>query len=183
MSEVHSSSQDFFISLAKRFERLEDELNGLDAATGDGDHGSTILKGLRATAEVPDGAAKAFRMAAGGASGSLFSALIGALEKVITGSEGLQNALTVAADRVGQMGQAKAGDKTMLDALLPATDCSNAGDAAVAARAGADATRGMSASKGRARYVEGAGVGHLDAGAVSVAEILEALSTSVGQAK
>lgn len=183
MSEGATNNQIFFKSLATRFEGLEDDLNALDAATGDGDHGSTILKGLRAAADVPDGAAKAFRMAAGGASGSLFSALIGALEKVITGSEQLQDALAGAADRVGQMGQAKAGDKTMLDALLPAADCSNANDAATAARAGAEATRDMSASKGRARYVEGAGVGHLDAGAVSVAEILEAFSVTTGQAK
>ncbi len=167
-------SQVFFISLVQRFERLEDPLNQLDAATGDGDHGTTILKGLRAAADAPDNAAKAFRKAAGGASGSLFSLIVGALESVIAEEKPLDTALSDAADRIGRMGQARAGDKTMLDALLPAAAAGPDPQAvAAAARQGAEATRDMAARRGRAKYVEGAGVGHLDAGAVSVAEILE----------
>lgn len=167
-------SQAFFISLVRRFEPLEEQLNKLDAATGDGDHGTTILKGLRAAAQAPDNAAKAFRRAAGGASGSLFSLFVGALETVMAGTTPLDAALARAAERIGQMGQAKAGDKTMLDALIPAASAgTDARTAAGAARAGADATRDLAARRGRAKYVEGAGVGHLDAGAVSVAEILE----------
>ncbi len=167
-------SQAFFPSLVKRFEQLEQQLNKLDAATGDGDHGTTILKGLRAAAEAPDNAAKSFRRAAGGASGSLFSLVVGALETVMTGETPLDAALSRAADRIGQMGQAKAGDKTMLDALIPAAGAgTDPRAAAAAARAGANATRDLAARRGRAKYVEGAGVGHLDAGAVSVAEILE----------
>ena len=72
---------------------------------------------------------------------------------------------------------ARAGDKTMLDALIPAA---RATDARGAARAGAEATRAMAARRGRARHVEGAGVGHLDAGAVSVAEILELYAATDG---
>ena len=167
-------SQAFFISLVRRFEPLEEQLNRLDAATGDGDHGTTILKGLRAAAEAPDDAAKAFRRAAGGASGSLFSLVVGALETVLTGTTALDAALLRAADRIGQIGQARAGDKTMLDALIPAAGAGTDRRAvAAAARAGANATRDLAARRGRAKYVEGAGVGHLDAGAVSVAEILE----------
>jgi dihydroxyacetone kinase len=45
-------------------------------------------------------------------------------------------------------------------------------DAAQAAARGRDRTRDMAAKRGRTKYVEGAGVGHIDAGATSVAELL-----------
>ena len=160
-----------------RFEGLEAELNALDAATGDGDHGATILKGLRAAALAPDDPARAFRMAAGGASGTIFSLLIDALAQA--DSTPLPEALSRAATRIMQVGMAKPGDKTMLDALIPASLAPDAQTAAKAARTGAEATRALAARRGRARHVEGAGVGHLDAGAVSVAEILELFAGDV----
>ncbi len=166
----------FLCLLLVRFEALEAELNALDAATGDGDHGITMVKGLRA-AVAAENPAKAFRMASGGASGSLFSVLIGALASVIDRSSDLDDTLQDAAHRIGQLGQAKAGDKTLLDALIPAASVgSNADAAARAAREGWLATKDMAARRGRTKYVEGAGVGHLDAGARSVAEILEAFA-------
>lgn len=160
----------FWADVATRFEALEDSLNTLDAATGDGDHGTTILKGLRAAAGASEAPEKAFRRAAGGASGSLFAVLVAALGKADTGTP-LSEALAEAADKVAMLGQAKAGDKTMLDALIPA---SVSDDPAKAAADGRDATRDMAAKRGRAKYVEGSGVGHVDAGATSVAEILAA---------
>lgn len=154
-----------------RFEGLEDRLNALDADTGDGDHGSTILKGLRAAAAEPDAPDKAFRKAAGGASGSLFAQVIAALVKIDAGAP-VGAALGQAAERIAMLGQAKPGDKTMLDALLPAAETETLSAAADAADAGRIATTDMAAKRGRARYVEGAGVGHVDAGATSVAELL-----------
>lgn len=175
-------SKPFFTSLVTRFEGLEDHLNKLDAETGDGDHGTTVLKGLRAAAEADDNAGKAFRKAAGGASGSLFGLVVGALESAIDGTVPLGAALSKAAERIGQMGQARAGDKTMLDALLPAAGAgADPQAAATAARQGAQATRDMAAKRGRAKYVEGAGVGHLDAGAVSVAEMLDEYANAPGR--
>jgi dihydroxyacetone kinase-like protein len=168
-----------FNRLVARFEGLEAELNSLDAATGDGDHGTTILKGLRAAAEVESQRAKAFRTTAGGASGSLFSRLVAALENTESGAMPLGQALAQAADQISQLGDAKAGDKTMLDALIPAAEAATAHPenapraAAEAARTGANATTVMAARRGRARYVEHKGAGHIDAGAVSVAELLE----------
>lgn len=166
-------SADFLNRLVVRFEGLESSLNKLDAATGDGDHGGTILKGLRAAAKDPDAPAKAFRKAAGGASGSLFATIIGALHDVQSGDAELPDALAHAADRIAQMGQAKLGDKTILDALIPASQSADSASAAIAARDGCEATREMAAKRGRAKYVEGAGVGHIDAGATSVAEIMD----------
>lgn len=162
---------DFLARLVERFEALEPHLNALDAATGDGDHGTTMLKGLRAAAAATEAPGAAFRKAAGGASGTIFSLLVAALTEA--NAESLPDALKAAATKIAQIGGARAGDKTMLDALLPAALAANATTAAAAAAwHGAEATRPMAAKRGRARYVEGAGVGHLDAGAVSVAEIL-----------
>ncbi len=172
-----------FDRLVTRFSGLESALNELDAATGDGDHGSTILKGLKAAADAETGRARFFRTVAGGASGSLFSRLIAALETVEADAMPLGAALGQAADQITQLGQAKVGDKTMLDALVPAAEAANtdpanaATAAAAAARKGADGTKALSARRGRARYVEGKGVGHLDAGAVSVAEMLDEYAT------
>jgi dihydroxyacetone kinase-like protein len=157
--------------LAARFAALEDELNALDAVAGDGDHGTTMLRGLRAALGADDPVA-AFRSAAGGASGSLFAQLLAALIAHQAG-ETLPDALTRAAARIGAIGQAKPGDRTMLDALVPA---SQAADPLAAARAGAEATRAMPARRGRARHVEGAGLGHMDAGARSVVEMLAVLA-------
>lgn len=168
----------FLDRLVYRFEVIESELNALDAATGDGDHGTTMLRGLRAAAEAEDGATAAFRKAAGGASGTLFSLFFGGLEKAQDQQQPLGEALAQSADRIAQMGQASPGDKTMLDALIPAAEAARTTPetgtsvAAEAAREGAAATRDMHAKRGRARYVEGGGVGHVDAGATSVAEIL-----------
>ncbi|WP_299957552.1 DAK2 domain-containing protein [uncultured Roseobacter sp.] len=163
--------KDFLALCVTRFEALEQELNQLDAATGDGDHGATILKGLRAAAAFDDAPEKAFRKAAGGASGSLFAQIIAALDRAADGAP-LGAALSQAADRIAMLGQAKPGDKTMLDALIPAAAATSPDEAAQAAAAGRDATRDMPAKRGRARYVEGAGVGHVDAGATSVAALL-----------
>ncbi|MEO9821356.1 MAG: DAK2 domain-containing protein [Paracoccaceae bacterium] len=163
--------KDFLALCVSRFETLEDELNALDAATGDGDHGSTILKGLRAAASSDDPPLKAFRKAAGGASGSLFAQIIAALDRASTTTP-LPDALSEAVTKISMLGQAKAGDKTMLDALIPAAAETTFQAAADAAAKGRDATRDMIAKRGRAKHVEGAGVGHIDAGATSVAELL-----------
>ena len=173
-------SDAFFSALAERFRELEQPLNALDAATGDGDHGAAMRRGLEAAATADAGAAaKAFRGAAGGASGTLFGALVGGLEAALAGEKDLPSALAHAAGQIAKLGMAKRGDKTMLDALIPAAEAAGAvpnGDAAQAAaeaaRRGAEATTGMAARRGRARYVENGGIGHGDAGARSVAEIL-----------
>ena len=168
-------------ALVTRFTAAEDDLNTLDAATGDGDHGSTILRGLRAAAAAPEDAVTAFRTATGGASGSLFAQVLGALIAAQDGTP-LAEALSRAATRIAQIGQAKPGDKTMLDALIPAAEAAPGGlpAAIAAAQAGAAATRAMAARRGRARYVEGAGVGHVDAGATSVVHCLQVFAEHEG---
>ncbi len=98
------------------------------------------------------------------------------LKTVADNQAAVDDALSEVAVRINQIGQAIAGDKTMLDALIPASSGKTLEQAAQAARQGALATKDMTARRGRARYVEGAGVGHIDAGATSVAEILEVVA-------
>lgn len=164
--------KDFLALCVTRFAAMEQELNRLDAATGDGDHGTTILKGLRAAAATDEAPEKAFRKAAGGAAGSLFATVIGAFGKATDGAP-LGPTLADAAQRITALGQAQAGDKTMLDALIPASLADTPRAAADAADTGRLATKDMVAKRGRAKYVENAGVGHIDAGATSIAMLLD----------
>jgi len=170
-------SAEFYTALVTHFEGLEQELNRLDAATGDGDHGTTLIKGLRAIVEDGNNMpVKAFRRAAGGASGSLFAQIINAFDQVLHQGKELPASLQNAADRINQLGQAEAGDKTMLDALLPAAQTENIDAAVLAAQQGAESTINMVAKRGRAKHVENGGAGHKDAGATSVAAMLSVFS-------
>ncbi|MDE0303919.1 MAG: DAK2 domain-containing protein [Albidovulum sp.] len=167
----------FWPFLVNRFEGIEPELNRLDAATGDGDHGTTMLKGLRAAADAQASPAKAFRRASGGAGGTLFGFVVRALQNVIENGATLDMELGKAAEQIIQIGKAQPGDKTLLDALVPASEAGpSPAAAAEAAKTGLESTRAMAARSGRAKYVEGSGIGHLDAGAMSVAEILIAFA-------
>src|SRR5699024_9685405 len=107
---------EFLKALAEHFAVLEDELNALDAAAGDGDHGSTMLRGLHAAANTDDDPIIAFRTASGGASGSLFAQVLSAALAIKDGAAS-HDALAAAAKRIAMLGQAKPGDRTMLDAL------------------------------------------------------------------
>ena len=164
---------EFLAHAVQVFQAHEAELNALDAAIGDGDHGATMLKGLTAAQTAEAAPERAFRRAAGGASGALFAELIKAFGQLDNGTA-VGIALGEAAERIARIGQALPGDKTMLDASLPAAKAGDLRGAADAADAGVLATKAMAARRGRAKHVEGAGMGHVDAGASSVALLLTA---------
>jgi dihydroxyacetone kinase len=106
----------------------------------------------------------------------------------------LSDALSAGLVAVARHGGAARGERTLLDALLPAAeelarraqgptfDCAAAMRAVVeAARAGAEATRAMAPRRGRAAYVDAAAVaGHEDAGAAAAVAWLEALARAAG---
>jgi len=175
------SARPYFERLRSIFSSEKATLDALDAAIGDGDHGTTMLRGLTAADRAEDGRqAKAFMRASGGASGTLFGLLFYEIESWLEDSgETLETHLRRALDRIRDLGAAEPGDKSMVDALSPAVSALhrvNGLEAAlVAAEKGRDATRAMRARRGRARYVEQAGEGHIDPGATSVCHILEAL--------
>ncbi len=176
----------FFDRLMPLFTKEQSRLNDLDAAIGDGDHGSTMVRGLTAAAKADDGRqAKAFMRASGGAAGTLFGLILHEIELYLNGSgKKLADHLDRALERIRKLGRAEVGDKSMVDSLDPAVSALQAGrsidDAADAAEAGRDATRDMAARRGRARYVENAGRQHVDPGATSVCLILRALANEVG---
>jgi phosphoenolpyruvate---glycerone phosphotransferase subunit DhaL len=188
-----------------------DYLTQLDAAIGDGDHGINMTRGFEAVgkalaAEGPDAApgrllvlaGKTLVTTVGGASGPLWGSAFRAAGRSLGDADGfdgdgLAAALDAALAAVVDLGAAQLGDKTMVDALAPATAALRerlaAGDAvaeavtaaADAAEAGARATTPMQARKGRASYLGERSIGHQDPGATSAALIMRALQTAVTQ--
>jgi len=177
----------------------EQELNALDSLVGDGDHGLNFAVALTSAAARPpaDCACAVFRnveetLAAemGGAAGVIFGAFFGGIGRAaetvnLLTASGYALALQSALTDVKRWGKASPGDKTLVDALAPATIAATqsaaeqatlaetARHAATAARAGAEGTRSMEARRGRARFLGSRAVGHADAGATSLALILE----------
>lgn len=190
---------DFFrrwmAATAAAVDREADRLTELDSAIGDADHGSNLQRGFAAVAAVLEKDAPATPGAVltlagrqlistvGGASGPLYGTLLRRTGKALgedaeVDRDQLARAFAAGVAAVGQRGGAQAGDKTMLDALLPAAEAlgSSFGGAAEAARAGAEATVPLQARKGRASYLGERSIGHQDPGATSAALLVEALA-------
>ncbi|HEX4215746.1 MAG TPA: dihydroxyacetone kinase subunit DhaL [Candidatus Dormibacteraeota bacterium] len=189
---------------ADRLEARSAELSQLDAAIGDGDHGANMARGFRAVRErvlaepgAPDQLLKDTGMTllstVGGASGPLFGTLFMRMAGALAGATEVDLALLIRAlgegvEGVRRRGRAEAGDKTMLDALLPALESLRADGergaalgpalqaAARAAEEGCRATIPMVASRGRASYLGERSLGHQDPGATSAAAVIAALA-------
>ncbi|GAA4822190.1 dihydroxyacetone kinase family protein [Actinomycetospora corticicola] len=170
----------------------EPHLTELDTATGDGDLGTSLNRGADAITDALDsyrwddpvavlqGLAATLRRAIGGTSGPLYATgLLHAAEHLADGGT-WATALQAAADGVSDLGGAKAGDRTMLDALLPAASTlassGSASDALDAARKGAASTETMAPRRGRSSYLGDRVQGHRDAGAEAVTVWLAALA-------
>jgi dihydroxyacetone kinase-like protein len=194
--------------LSRRVSEDKDRLTELDAAIGDGDHGANLARGFGAVVDaVGDGQGKepgavlkqvgmTLVSKVGGASGPLYGTLF--LRMAGRAGEGpldaaaFADALRAGVRGVEERGKAAPGDKTMLDALLPACDALEAAvssgaslgeglqAAAEAARTGRDATTPMVARKGRASYLGERSAGHLDPGATSSVLLVEAAATVLG---
>jgi dihydroxyacetone kinase-like protein len=194
------------IGAAVRAQR--DQLTQLDAAIGDGDHGTNMVRGFDAVEKALAGrgedapgrvlitCGKTLVATVGGASGPLWgSALRRAGRSLgdaaeIDGSQ-LAGALDAALAAIRELGAAQVGDKTIVDALDPATaalrTALRAGEplvpaleaAAAAAEEGARATVPLQARKGRASYLGERSIGHQDPGATSAALIMRALARAV----
>ena len=196
----------------REFARLiadhKEMLTELDSAIGDADHGINMHRGMSAVvttleSESPGRPSELFKRTGmtlvstvGGASGPLYgtaflrmSATVGDAEE-LDGSD-LAKMLRAALDGVVQRGKASPGDKTMLDALVPAVEALESAigdgqplavalDAAVrAAEEGRAKTIPMVARKGRASYLGERSAGHQDPGATSVTFLVAAAATSL----
>jgi dihydroxyacetone kinase len=170
------------------------ELDALDARTGDGDAGSTFAAGARAlqqalhedalatgeAAALAHGLAATIERSMGGSSGVLLSILFTTAATELDAGRGWVPALQAGVARMQHYGGAQAGDRTMLDALLPALEALARGDghagAARAARAGADATARLDQARaGRSAAVPADALrGVVDPGAEAVARAFAA---------
>ncbi|MFC8226241.1 dihydroxyacetone kinase subunit DhaL [Streptomyces sp. NPDC057287] len=194
---------DFFrrwmAATAAAMDREADRLTELDAAIGDADHGSNMRRGFSAVGDVlgkeaPATPGSVLTLAGrhlistvGGASGPLYGTLLRRTGKALGDAqevtqEQLAEALGAGVTAVAELGGAKAGDKTMLDALLPAVAVVGASfdRAREAALAGALETVPLQARKGRASYLGERSIGHQDPGAASSALLVGALAETAG---
>lgn len=183
----------------------------LDSPVGDADHGINMDRGFTAvlaklgTVEAQDAGAILKMVAStlistvGGASGPLYGTAFLRASMALTGKQTVSLddavvALGAAVQGIRDRGKATTGEKTMLDALVPAyealTRAASEGLslpealalAAASAEAGAEATIPMLATKGRASYLGERSIGHQDAGATSSALMLRAVADTIAEA-
>jgi len=191
-ASAHPARRAFLERCCEIFIDAEMDLNALDAKSGDGDTGSTLAGAARALVEALDRLPLAdetqllraiggeLAQTMGGSSGVLLAIYFAAAGDAADSGKTRIDALRAGLDRVREVGGAGPGDRTMIDALLPALDALEGGlaGAAIAARRGADATATITkAGAGRATYVGADKLsGHNDPGAEAVARLFEQLS-------
>lgn len=171
--------------------RHQTELGDLDRAIGDGDHGLNMMRGMNALIAARDHlepmpADEALReaghtivMSVGGAAGPLYGSLLIGMGRAP--NPRLDTLLSHGVRAVMHRGRSVAGEKTMLDVLIPVADAvrmcpDRPFDAArAAADRGLASTRDMKATKGRAAWLGERSIGHLDPGARSSALLVHAV--------
>ncbi|MGW7576081.1 dihydroxyacetone kinase subunit DhaL [Streptomyces sp. NPDC054765] len=175
--------------------RESDRLTELDSPIGDADHGKNMERGFAAVVTMVEteppatpgavltAAGRQLISSVGGASGPLYGTLLRRAGKALgeapqVSAQELRSGLAAGVDAVGQLGGSAPGDKTMLDALVPAVAAlaTSFDAAAEAAEQGALATVPMQARKGRASYLGERSIGHQDPGATSSALLFAALA-------
>jgi dihydroxyacetone kinase-like protein len=201
-----------FVAVADAVDANKDHLSELDGVIGDADHGVSLGIGFSAVKEavsqvdasaepatVFNTAAKSFLNAVGASSGPLYATAFMRAGAAVKGKAELGRDDMVAivaamAKGIQDRGKAERGDKTMVDAWLPAAEaiaeaaqggasiggCLDA--AAKAAQEGAEATKAMLASKGRAARLGDRSLGHMDPGAASTALIVRTIADHFAKA-
>jgi dihydroxyacetone kinase len=192
LASDHKPTRDFLIGCCNVMISAEQDLNALDAKSGDGDTGSTLAGAARALIKAMDrlplsdhtqlyrAIGLELSQTMGGSSGVLLAIFFAAAGDGASSGLPMRDALKAGLARVQEIGGAGVGDRTMIDALAPALDAlaDGIGAAAHAARTGADATAMMVRAKaGRAAYLNAKQLqGHVDPGAEAVARLFEHLA-------
>ncbi|MBO9604163.1 MAG: dihydroxyacetone kinase subunit L [Novosphingobium sp.] len=196
---------DALATLCQRLLAAEDELDALDRAIGDGDHGHNLSRAARRLDEVRDTlanlalpdllrrAGSEIVMSVGGASGPLYGTLLMETGKALPVAPSLAEWATAFAAGVAGLakrGRAAEGDKTMLDVLAPASRAlavhAGGGRAAAlaamqaAGRQGLEDARPLRARRGRAAYVGERAAGADDPGAASALLCLSTITELLG---
>ncbi|SEN21207.1 dihydroxyacetone kinase [Nitrosospira multiformis] len=192
MPSMHKPTREFLTSCCEVLIAAENDLNALDAKSGDGDTGSTLAGAARALISAVDRLPLAdhtqlyraisleLSQTMGGSCGVLLAIFFAAAGDAASSGLPMREALQAGLRRMQEIGGARPGDRTMVDALAPALDAleESLPEAAKAARSGADRTAHMSkANAGRASYINAKHlVGHADPGAEAVARLFEHLA-------
>jgi dihydroxyacetone kinase-like protein len=210
MGEINAAGlRSIFQAIGDAIESDKGRLSELDGVIGDADHGVTMSIGFTAVNEalakldagadpttVFNTAAKSFLNAVGASSGPLYGTAFMRAGAAVKGKatidrDALADCIAAMAKGMQDRGKAERGEKTMMDAWLPAADAIQAAkargddavaclEAAVAAAAeGAEATKAMLATKGRASRLGERALGHMDPGAASAVTILRAMTEAV----
>ena len=199
---------DILQATAKRIEAEKAFLTELDNEIGDGDHGINLARGFAAVEKkLPEfadkdigailkGVGMALVSSVGGASGPLYGTAYMKAGAAMKGKteltpDDLAAAFDAAIGGVQMRGKAHEGEKTMLDAQIPASKAykdalaagkdvkAALGEAVEAARKGVEYTKTILATKGRASYLGERSIGHQDPGATSSLMILEELEKAL----
>lgn len=189
-----------FRAAAEEVRANQDTLTKLDSVGGDGDHGTTMVRAMGKAEEAIEAESTgqlksllndigwAIMGVDGGATGPLFGTLFMGMadavgDAALLDADGLAAAFVAGLVALEKQTPARPGDKTIMDALVPAVtalrDAADAGEdvatalaeAAEAAARGAEATKQLQARFGRARNIKEASIGSQDPGATSVSLI------------
>lgn len=200
-----------FAEAASQIRREQEMLTRLDCIGGDGDHGATMVRTMEmlesemyAESDKPlnarlKDAGWSVLGVGGGASSALVGTFIAGMGDADLGQESdckhLAASFTAGLCAVEKQTKARPGDKTMMDALVPAVQAieaaADSGEpvrramerAAGAARAGAESTKDMIARYGRAKFLGEKTRGSADAGATSIALLFEGFSAALAEHK
>lgn len=200
-------------AVADSIEKNAEEVTALDQAIGDGDHVINLQRGIHALMAQREELGRLDWVAAfqkigmtlmstvGGASGSLYGTLFITLSKAAREQtlnlQGFADIFNKGVDAVKHRGKADAGEKTLLDVLIPVADYLRTAavdsvalpkvldNIAQVAQTGMESTRDMMATKGRASFLQERTLGHIDAGAktsqLMICAIVGVLSEQLGR--
>jgi dihydroxyacetone kinase len=193
MRSQHQATREFLTNCCNVLIAAEQDLNALDAKSGDGDTGSTLAGAARALINAIDrlplsdhtqllrAIGQELSQTMGGSSGVLLAIFFAAAGDGASSGLPMREALRAGLARMQEIGGANIGDRTMVDALSPALDAlgDSIAAAAAAARKGANFTAKLTRAKaGRAAYINAKQLeGHVDPGAEAVARLFEHLAT------
>ncbi len=191
LASEHTATRNFLNECCNVLISAENDLNALDAKSGDGDTGTTLTGAARSLIDAMDRLPLAdhtqlcraigleLSQTMGGSSGVLLAIFFAAAGDGASSGLPMREALKAGLARMQEIGGAQLGDRTMVDALAPALDALEKGlaDAAIAARTGADHTATIvNAKAGRAAYISSKYLkGYNDPGAEAVARLFEGI--------
>ena len=199
-----------FAEAAELVRSQNEVLSRLDSQCGDGDHGTTMMRAMEILEGATGSSANARSLSEtlreagwnvmgvdGGASSALLGSFIAGMGDTELGDAAdcatMARSLESGLQSVQKRTKARPGDKTMMDALVPAVEAFEAaaanGDAlgeamksaAAAAEAGAASTRNLVARHGRAKYLGEKTLGYADAGATSIALLFHGFSVALAK--